>query len=313
MSQFPDPITLPPHVPADRHRRDKQVMGAAAIGIGIRSIIITFELIGVLLFGSSSLLVDALSSSIDVISSLFLIIFIKIASKPPDANHPFGHGRLEPLAGLQLGLFMSLVGGFMIFQQLFTLEWNGEGYLINPYIWIIPLFAVVLLEISYQVIMRVAKKRHSPALAADGIHYRIDALTSILAALTLGLAAIFPTTGHFIDHIGAIIIAIVMIVIGIFAARNNLHQLMDHVPEPIYFLKVKTAAKSVNGVKDTEKIRIQLYGPNAHVDIDIEVDPELPVEEAHLISQKVRAEIQKAWPAVLDVTVHVEPFYPHDH
>lgn len=64
---------------------------------------------------------------------------------------------------------------------------------------------------------------------------------------------------------------------------------------------------------DTEKTRIQLYGPDAHVDIDIEVDPELSVQKAHKISQEVRIEIQKAWPAVRDVTVHIEPYYPNDH
>ncbi len=313
MSQFPEPISLPPHVPEDRLRRDKQVIGAASLGVAIRSVIIIFELLGVYYFGSSALLMDAISSCVDVISSIFLIIFIKIASKPPDENHPFGHGRLEPLAGLQLGLFMFLVGGFMIFQQSFSLfDWNPAAN-IDSRVWIIPFIAVILLEISYQIIMRVAKKRHSPALAADGIHYRIDALTSLLAAFALILAAIFPSTSHFIDHLGALLIAFIMMGIGLLAARSNLHQLMDRVPDRDFFAKVKAAAKCVEGVMDTEKIRIQLYGPDAHVDIDVEVNPSLPVEEAHRISQKVRAEIQKAWPAVLDVTVHIEPYYPHDH
>jgi cation diffusion facilitator family transporter len=313
MTQFPEPISLPPNVPEDRKKRDEQVMRAGIVGIFIRTFIIAFELLGVLFFGSSALLMDAIASSVDVFSSIFLLIFIKIASKPPDENHPFGHGRLEPLAGLQLALLMFVFGGFMIFQQAFSIADSSHGGEIESKLWIIPLIAVILLEISYQTIMRVAKKRHSPALAADGIHYRIDALTSLLATIVLILASIFPTLSHSIDHWGALFIAILMMSIGIFAAKSNLNQLMDHVPDPDFFDKVKSAAKRVKGVSDTEKIRIQLYGPNAHVDIDIEVDPSLPVEEAHLISQKVRAEIQKEWPAVLDVTVHIEPYYPHDH
>jgi divalent metal cation (Fe/Co/Zn/Cd) transporter len=89
--------------------------------------------------------------------------------------------------------------------------------------------------------------------------------------------------------------------------------MMDRIPNPRFFEKVKNAARSVDGVEETEKIRIQLYGPDAHVDIDIEVDPHLTVEVAHKISQQVRAEIQKKWTAVRDVTVHVEPYYPNDH
>ena len=104
-----------------------------------------------------------------------------------------------------------------------------------------------------------------------------------------------------------------MIVMGVYAVRNNLHQLLDRVPDAHFFDTVTKAAKIVPGVLDTEKIRIQLYGPDAHVDIDVEVDPQLSVEKAHEISQKVRVEIQKEWPAVRDVTVHIEPYYPNDH
>ncbi|MCB1136629.1 MAG: cation transporter, partial [Chlamydiia bacterium] len=76
---------------------------------------------------------------------------------------------------------------------------------------------------------------------------------------------------------------------------------------------VRTAALRVPGVRETEKIHLQVYGPDALVGIDIEVDPKMPVDEAHDITQKVRAEIQKDWPAVRDVIVHVEPYYPGDH
>ena len=115
------------------------------------------------------------------------------------------------------------------------------------------------------------------------------------------------------DHIGAMTIASMMVVLGIYAAKNNLDQLMDRIPNRDFFERVRKASLTVIGVLDTEKIRIQLYGPDAHVDIDIEVDPLLPVHLAHEISQNVRVEIQKEWPSVRDVTVHIEPYYPGDH
>ncbi len=104
-----------------------------------------------------------------------------------------------------------------------------------------------------------------------------------------------------------------MIGMGIYNARENLQQLLDRAPSADCFERVKKAAVNVLGVKDTEKILIQHYGPDAHVNIDIEVDPKLSVEEAHRITQHVRAEIQREWPAVRGVTVHVEPYYPGDH
>jgi divalent metal cation (Fe/Co/Zn/Cd) transporter len=129
----------------------------------------------------------------------------------------------------------------------------------------------------------------------------------------LMMAAFFPHWGGTIDHLGALVIACFMIGLGLYGSKINLNQLMDVVPEKHYFDTVITAAKKVPGVYGTEKTRIQLYGPDAHVDIDVEVDPLLTVDHAHGISQQVRAEIQKAWPAVRDVTVHIEPYYPNDH
>lgn len=313
MTHYPDPITIPSNVAQERAQRNKEIMHSGKRGIAIRFSIILAELAGVAIFGSSALLMDALSSLIDVASTLFLMLCIKLAERPPDANHPFGHGRYEPLAGLQLGLFMVIIGGGMLFQQSYQLTQVPEGKVLDKWVWIIPFGALVLLELSYQLVMRTAKKQNSPALAADAVHYRIDGATSLFAAIALIFAAYIPEWSLFIDHLGAILIALLMIGIGLYAAKNNLNQVMDHIPENKYFQIVQKAAKAVPGVFDTEKIRIQVYGPDAHVDIDIEVEPHLPVEEAHKISQQVRAAIQKEWPAVRDVTVHIEPYYPGDH
>lgn len=198
-------------------------------------------------------------------------------------------------------------------QQLFSLSSQPQGEVIDGRAWIIPLGAVILLEFCYQIMMRVAKRQNSPALEADAMHYRIDGLTSLLAAIALLAGAYVPGWSHNIDHIGAIFIALFMIGIGFLALRRNLDQIVDRVPEEKYFESVRKAATRVDGVRGTEKIRIQHSGPDAHVDIDIEVDPHLTVEVAHTISQQVRVEIQKDWPMVQDVIVHIEPFYPGDH
>lgn len=314
LSKYPKPISLPQDVYSARIERNREVIKASRRGIIIRISIIIFEFIGVALFRSSALFMDALASLIDVFSTVFLIICIKLAARPPDLNHPFGHGRYEPLAGLQLGLFLALVGIGMVIQQSFHLVTVGsEKEVLDPRTWIFPFVAMIFLEGCYHFMMRTAKQQHSTALAADAFHYRIDGLTSLFATIALLIAAYLPLWSLMIDHIGAICIAILMILIGLYASRTNLNQLLDRVPEASFFETVREASLNVPGVKGTEKIRIQQYGPDAHVDIDIEVDPELSVEDAHKISQYVRVEIQKAWPMVQDVTVHIEPYYANDH
>lgn len=313
MSKFPPSIPLPSSVHETRFQRRKQMMLTARRGVLLRSLIIIAELLGFVFLNSSALLLDAISSLIDIGSSLFLILCIRIADRPPDRNHPFGHGRFEPIAGLQLALLLAVIGGGMLIQQLTAISTTSESKVIQPLTWLIPLGAVILLEVSYQYLKRTAKKQHSPALMADAVHYRIDGINSLFAMIALLFAANFPHYSQLCDHLGAIVIAVLMVGIGIFAAKSNLHQLLDRVPPQSYFDQVHAASMRVDGVLGTEKIRIQLYGPDAQVSIDIEVSPELSVEMAHAVTQKVRAEIQKEWPAVRDVIVHVEPYYPEDH
>ena len=313
MTRFPQPIPLPEEVSQDRDQRRKEVLSSAKLGIFIRLCVILFELLGVYLYGSSALLMDALASFLDIFSSLVMVLFIIWAAKPPDADHPFGHGRYEPLIGLQLGIMLAVFGVVAMLQQGGQLAAEATGTVLDPKVWLFPFTALIFLELCYHIVIRVAKKHGSPALAADAIHYRIDAITSLFATIALLLGAYMPEWGPAFDHLGAIVIALIMIGLGVYAALSNVHQLMDRVPDELYFDKVRQGALRVAGVRDTEKVRIQLYGPDAHVDIDIEVDPDMSVEVAHEISQKVRAEIQKEWPAVRDVTVHIEPYYPGDH
>jgi cation diffusion facilitator family transporter len=312
MAKFPTSMALPSDFYAARAKRDHEVVQACWKGIYFRSFVIVFELTGVFLINSSALFLDAISSILDVLSSAFIIFCLKLAQRPPDHDHPFGHGRYEPFGGLLAGILLVVLGSIMGVQQIFGLIDQTE-HIMTTWAWIFPLTAMLILEIAFRYLQKVAKQVRSPALAVDAVHYRIDSLTSLLAFITLIIASYFPQWGGTIDHLGAIVISLFMLGIGIFASRENFHQLMDKAPEGKWFACVRQAAIQTHGVKGVEKIRIQQYGPDAHIDIDIEVQPELSVQKAHKISQHVRIEIQKAWPAVRDVTVHIEPYYKNDH
>lgn len=312
MSQFPTPVPLHKSIDAKRKQRQKQLLGAAWKGACFRSAVVGIELIGFFWWGSAALLVDALASLMDIVATVVLAICIRLAGRPPDENHPFGHGRYEPLAGFQLGLLMAIVGFFLLVQQgaMIAQETEPLSVYAHSYSWMIPLFAVFLLECGYRQSMRSAKAHDSSAMATEAWHYRIDALNSLIALVALSVGAFLPQWSGLIDHMGAFGIAGMMLAVGGLCALENMHQLLDRVPDESFFDVVQRAAKRVEGVAGTEKVRIQLYGPDAHVDIDIEVDPKLSVEAAHRITQYVRAEIQKEWASVRDVTVHVEPYYP---
>lgn len=310
---FPAPLPLPKEVFLARKLRSSQMLHIAFRGIIIRFIIALSELIGYAYFQSSSLLLDALSTFVDVASSILLIVSIKLAERPPDEDHPFGHGRYEPVVGMQLGIFLLLGGAGMLIHEVLKLFSLDQTKVMNTKAWILPLVVCVILEIFYQKMKRVAKREASPALLSEALHFRVDSLNSFMALIALALAALVPSWSLVFDCLGAIFIALFMLSVGIYATKINLNQLLDRIPAESYFDKVRRAAMSVEGVKGTEKVLIQHYGPDAHVDIDIEVEPELTVEVAHEISQRVRNAVQKEWPQVRDVVVHIEPYYAGDH
>lgn len=312
MARFPKPLPLPKEYQASRSQRLKEITLSIVFGVFFRLLIIGAEIVGFFLFGSFALLADALASLADILSSLLLLIGIRVANRDPDKDHPFGHGRFEPLAGLQLALLLVAGGAVLAYNQLFSIG-VPDKTVISGIAWVIPVSAVILLEIAYRLISSYADKNGSPALKADAAHFRIDAVNSLFAAFALLLGAFFPAMSGTFDHLGALFIALLMIVMGFKAAKSNFGQLTDQRPSDSYFAITKRAAFNVPGVLGVEKINIQLSGPDAHIDIDIEVDAKMQVDEAHLISQKVRREIQLVWPKVRDVVVHVEPYYPSDH
>jgi cation diffusion facilitator family transporter len=288
-------------------------MQALLIGVLIRLVIVAVELYGYICCGSSALKVEAISTGADLCSSLFLLLCVFLADRSPDKEHPFGHGRYEPLGGLQLGLLILLAGILLAGNEFQSFLYPDASAIPERSLFWIPLAAVGLLELGYRLLIRVARREDSTALAADAWHFRIDAVSSVIALCALLAVAFFPLHADWIDHLGAFLIALFMVFIGAQAMYENLQQILDGRPEAEKFELVRQATLRVEGVQETEKIRLQVYGPDAHVAIDIEVDPHMVVDEAHRITQKVRREIQEAWPAVRDVIVHVEPYYPGDH
>jgi cation diffusion facilitator family transporter len=282
-------------------------------GIGIRLAVILVESIALWQWGYAALLTDLVASLLDIVSSFAILFAIRLAARPPDEEHPFGHGRIEPLAGLQMGVLIALSGGWLAIRHMLGLVQTEAAGWVSGYAWMVPFGASIAMEIAARLVHSVGTREQSTALLAEAGHYRIDAVTSLVAAVGLAAASTWPELGHRLDLVSAALLASIMVVLGGLAVRENLHQLLDRVPLEVHFEQVKSSALKVEGVLDVEKVRIQHAGPDAHVDIDIEVAPDLTVAAAHVITQHVRVQIQEDWPFVREVVVHVEPFYADDH
>ena len=312
---FPGPVRPedPAAVRAARRTRTRRLLFAGAVGVGVRLVVIAAEFAAYLACAADVLLVDAVASLADVAASLAILAAVKYAERPPDEDHPFGHGRFEPLAGLQLGVLIVLLGAALGGRAAWAAATGPAAF--DPPLWVaaVPLFAAALLEATGRAVKAVGRREHSSALVAEAHHYRVDAVTSLVAAVGLAGAAAAPAWGGLIDRAGAAGLASLMIALGLAAVWENLHQLVDRAPDAARFELVRSAAAAVPGVLEVEKVRIQHAGPDAHVDIDVEVNPAETVCEAHRTAQHVRAAVQTAWPSVREVVVHVEPYYEGDH
>jgi cation diffusion facilitator family transporter len=312
-ARFPRPVEPAGHVDTARNTRLRDLQQAAVWGIGLRLAVVAAEFVAFWGWGYAALLVDAVASLFDVAASAAILVAIRMAAKPPDEHHPFGHGRYEPLAGLQLSVLIAVAGGWLAVRYALGLATSQAAGHVAPWAWLVPALAAVAVEVASQIVRRIGERQSSTALIAEARHYRIDALTSLVAAAGLGVAGQSPALAHHIDLASAALLAVIMVWLGLRSARENLHQLLDRVPHDERFDQVRASALQVPGVLGVEKVRIQHAGPDAHVDIDIEVDPDMPVVEAHVITQQVRAQIQADWPFVREVVVHVEPYYADDH
>jgi cation diffusion facilitator family transporter len=311
--EFPPPLASAEHIEHMRRTRLDELQRIAISGVWVRVAVIVVEAASLWWWRYAALVTDTVASALDVISSFAIVMAIRSAARPPDANHPFGHGRIEPLAGLQIGVLLVVAGAGLALRHLGGLAESSAAGFVSPWAWLIPGAACVALELVARRVAGIASQEQSSALTAEAGHYRVDALTSLVASIGLAAAAMIPAWGRSLDLVCGAALAVIMVVLGVLAVRENLRQLLDHVPQDAHFEQVRRAALKVAGVRGVEKLRIQQAGPDAHIDIDIEVDPEMTVAAAHLITQQVRAQIQSDWPFVREVVVHVEPYYAGDH
>ncbi|MBV9155576.1 MAG: cation transporter [Acidobacteriaceae bacterium] len=267
------------------------LLAAAKIVVGIHA-------------GSTSVVSDGLEAVGDVLSSAIVYAGLWLASKPPDYEHPYGHGRYETLAGLAVGALL-LLAGAAIFWHGFT--GLGEQTHLRPYA-LYPLIAAVALKIGLAATkFRVGKRIASTSLEADAWHDLTDLLSTSVALVAVGLTLANPIRFGKADHAGGMVIGIVIFFLSIQVVRRTVELLVDTMPNPGKMGQIRQVALSVPGALAIEKCFARRTGLKYHVDLHLEVDPEMTVRESHEIATQVKFEIKQHLHWVADVLVHVEP------
>jgi cation diffusion facilitator family transporter len=254
---------------------------------------------------STATVSDGVESAGDVLASGLVLLGLIIAAKPPDSEHPYGHGRLETLSALAVGMLLVGTGVLIAFESLHLT--HGSSHAPSAYaVW--PLLA----SIAIKSIMSAAKWRYgrriqSSGLIADAWNDTVDILSGITALAGLGLTLLNPERFAAADRIGGSAVGIIVIFLGVRVVHDTVVQLMDTMPDPEAMDRIRNAGLTVPGVLGIEKCFARKTGLKWHVDMHLEVEPAMTVYESHEIATQVREKIRSEVDWVADVLVHVEP------
>ena len=257
-------------------------------------------------FGNSfALVADGLESLTDVLSGVVVYTGLKIAVKPPDANHPYGHGKAEPIAAAIVSLALMAAACGIIYQGI------REVILPHPtpapYTLVVLAGVLIIKELLFRHVAAVGHSIGSLAVKSDAWHHRSDALTSAFAFIGISIAILGGPGWQAADGWAAICAALVIL----YSAWKQMHpavlELGDVAPDAAMEARVRTIAERVPGIFGLDKCFVRKMGFNFYVDLHIVVKGEMTVREGHLLSHKVEDEVLKALPQINEVLVHVEP------
>jgi len=254
--------------------------------------------------GSSAVTSDGLEAGGDVLSSGIVYAGLLLAAKPPDSEHPYGHGRYETLAGLAVGAILLLAGAAIFWHGFTTFSQSSP----LPSYALYPLLASVVIKIVLAAAkLRVGRRISSTALQADAWHDMTDLFSTFVALVAVSLTLLNAARFGTADHVGAILIGIIIFSLSIQVVRRTIDKLLDTMPDPAKLAEIRSVALRVPGALGIEKCFARPTGLRYHVDLHLEVDPALTVRDSHDIAAHVRGAIKDTLPWVADVLVHVEP------
>jgi len=273
------------------------MLATAKITVGLRA-------------NSTAVVSDGLESTGDVLASGLVLLGLILASKPPDAKHPYGHGRVETLSALAVGIMLIASGSLISFRSLQRV-WEVQHAPAFYAMW--PLMVSIVAKIGMSLTKRrVGLKIRSTAMRADAMNDMLDVLSGSTALFALGLALFDPRRFGVADHFGGAAVGLIVIFTGVRVVRETALQLIDTMPDPESMERIRHVGLSVSGAKGIEKCFARKTGLQWHVDLHLEVDPSMSVYESHEIATEVRIKIKEKLKWVADVLVHVEPYLPEE-
>ncbi|AMP98469.1 Cobalt-zinc-cadmium resistance protein [Pedobacter cryoconitis] len=257
-------------------------------------------------FGNSyALIADAIESTADIFSSLLVLFGLKYASRPADENHPYGHGRAEPLVTFLVVGFLITSATIIAYESIQNI--GTPHALPKPWTLILLAALIVWKEISFRKVMKKAIQTNSSSLKADAWHHRSDAITSVAAFIGISVALILGKGYESADDIAALFAAAFILYNSYKIFRPALGEIMDEHLYDDLVVNIRQVSLTVKGVIDTEKCYVRKAGMQYHIDLHAIVDGNISVREGHDISHRLQDTLRAKLPELANVLIHIEP------
>lgn len=275
------------------------------LGLGVNTVLASGKLTAGILGHSHALIADAVESLADVFSSLVVWRGLVVSAAPADEDHPYGHGKAEPIAAAVVATMLLLAAGWIALHAVGEILQPHQSP--APFTLAVLLLVVVIKEGLFRYVLREAVSVESLAILSDAWHHRSDAITSIAAAIGISVALVGGAGYESADDLAALVAAAIIAWNGWRLLRPALRELMDASPDLAVRAQICEIARDISGVEAVEKCLVRKMGYYLFVDMHVEVNPQMTVLQAHDVAHHVKDRIRSELPAVYDVLVHIEP------
>lgn len=257
-------------------------------------------------FGNSyALIADAIESTTDIFASLLVLIGFKYAKRPADENHPYGHGKIEPLITFGVVVFLVVSATVIAHESIQNIQTPHE----TPKSWTLIVLGLIIIwkEISFQIVIKKSKQTNSSSLKADAWHHRSDAITSVMAFIGISIALLCGKGYESADDWAALFASVFILYNSYLILRPALGEVMDEQLYDDLIFEIRKKSTEVNGVLGTEKCFIRKSGMKFHVDLHAIVNSEITVKSGHDIAHNLKDYLRKEIPQLGHVLIHIEP------
>tara|TARA_R110000796_G_scaffold35017_3_gene90163 strand:- start:143737 stop:144612 length:876 start_codon:yes stop_codon:yes gene_type:complete len=257
-------------------------------------------------FGNSyALIADAIESTTDIFASLLVLLGFKYAKRPADDNHPYGHGKIEPLITFGVVAFLVVSATIIAYESIQNIQTPHK----TPKSWTLIILGLIIIwkEISFQIVNRKSIQTHSSSLKADAWHHRSDAITSVMAFIGISIAIVLGKGYETADDWAALFASAFILYNSYLILRPALGEVMDEQLYDDLIVKIREKSTEVNGIIGTEKCFVRKAGMKYHVDLHAIVDGKISVKVGHDIAHKLKDYLRNELPNLGHVLIHIEP------